>query len=171
MHVTLCHWVSNSSRFERFQCLHLQGEAVMILRPLHLQDDSTTICPNMGNHPLSNAASTPHTTPKSSATLLCDLQNVPKMYLDYHWNFFYIIFTVHFINNNNIHQQMHKHTILYKNTLKYVIIHIRLPDMFQCLSIILRGTFYHILHKTACHWLNVKYLKTVSYRRLNKILS
>jgi hypothetical protein len=52
---------------------------------------------------------------------------------------------------NSIHQQMQKHTISCVNTLNYIIIHIILPNMFRCISIILRGTLVFLfttLHVT-----------------------
>jgi len=45
----LCHWVSSFSLFQRSQCLHFLGEAVMILKPLGPKDEGTTILPNMEN--------------------------------------------------------------------------------------------------------------------------
>ena len=77
----LCHWVSTSSLFQRSHCLHLQGEAVMILKPLGPKCEGNIILPNMGNCLPSDTAHH-RRIPKSSAALLCEPQILHNMNLD-----------------------------------------------------------------------------------------
>ena len=83
--LTLCHWVSSSSLFQRSQCLQLQGEAVVTLRPLGPKDEGAIILPNMGNCLPSDTAHH-RRIPKSSAALVCEPQILHNMDLDNQWN-------------------------------------------------------------------------------------
>ena len=78
-HLMLCH----SPHFQISQHLHLQGEAVMIPKPLGSEDEGALNLP--GNCLPSDTAHRCRIT-KSSAALLCKPQILQNMNPDDHWN-------------------------------------------------------------------------------------
>jgi len=66
---------------QRSHCLHLEGEAVMILKPLGPKDEGAIILPNMGNCLPSDIAHH-RRNPKSSAAVLCEPQIFHSMNRD-----------------------------------------------------------------------------------------